>query len=42
MDKHKSYRTLEFTVFALQNHIKPFVSPFYLTHILQPLDVNVF
>jgi hypothetical protein len=42
MDGHKSHRTPEFTLLALQNHIEPFAFPSHLTHILQPLDVGVF
>jgi len=41
-NRHPSYCTDEFQALALQNNIILYQFPFYLTYILQPLDVSYF
>lgn len=42
LDSHNSHHTYEFVQLAKQNNIFIYTFPSHLTHILQPLDVEIF
>ena len=42
MDEHENHIQIDFIIYYIQNNINLLIMPLYCSHILQPLDIDVF